>query len=158
MAVRVHAVPGALAALLLACAADTALADNACPNAAGAGARGSGQWNGWGRGLDNARYQPEPAIRASDVSKLALKWAFGYPGNDTKSGGAEFGQPTVVDERLFLTGAAGRIYWLDAQTGCAYWTYDAAAGSRTAVTIGELARSRVSALPHRLKRTLAHLV
>src|SRR6202021_448781 len=157
MAVRVHAVSGALAALLLACAADTALADNACPNAAGAVALGSVQWNGWGRGLDNARYQPEPAIRASDVAKLALKWAFGYPSNDTKSGGTEFGQPTVVDERLFLTSAAGRIYSLDAKTGCTYWTYDAAAGSRTGVTIGELARSRVAALPRRLKRTLAHL-
>jgi polyvinyl alcohol dehydrogenase (cytochrome) len=151
MAVRVHAVASALAALLLACAADTALGDNACPNAAGAVALGSVQWNGWGRGLDNTRYQPEPAIRASDVTKLALKWAYGYPG------GTEFGQPTVVDERLFLTSSTGRIYSLDAKTGCTYWTYDAAAGSRTAVTIGELARSRVAALPHRLKRTLAHL-
>jgi len=151
MAVRAHGVVSALAALLLACAAGTALGDNACPNAAGAVALGSVQWNGWGRGLDNARYQPEPAIRASDVAKLALKWAYGYPG------GTEFGQPTVVDERLFLTSSTGRIYSLDAKTGCTYWTYDAAAGSRTAVTIGELARSRVAALPHRLKRTLAHL-
>jgi polyvinyl alcohol dehydrogenase (cytochrome) len=151
MAVRAHAVASALAALLLVCAADTALGDNACPNAAGAVALGSVQWNGWGRGFDNTRYQPEPAIRASDVAKLALKWAYGYPG------GTEFGQPTVVDERLFLTSSTGRIYSLDAKTGCTYWTYDAAAGSRTAVTIGELARSRVAALPHRLKRTLAHL-
>src|SRR5271156_4221993 len=151
MAVRVHAVSSALAALLLACAADPALGDNACPNAAGAVALGSVQWNGWGRGLDNARYQPEPAIRASDVAKLALKWAYGYPG------GTEFGQPTVVDERLFLTSSSGRIYSLDSKTGCTYWTYEAAAGSRTAVTIGELARSRVAALPRRLKRTLAHL-
>src|SRR3984957_7338446 len=151
MAVRTHTVSGALAALLLACAANTALGDNACPNAAGAVALGSVQWNGWGRGLDNTRYQPAPAIRASDVAKLALKWAYGYPG------GTEFGQPTVVDERLFLTSSTGRIYSLDAKTGCTYWTYDAAAGSRTAVTIGELARSRVAALPHRLKRTLAHL-
>src|ERR1700722_6260908 len=128
MAVRTHTVSGALAALLLACAANTALGDNACPNAAGAVALGSVQWNGWGRGLDNTRYQPEPAIRASDVSKLALKWAVRSPSNDPKPGGAEFGQPPGVDERLFLTGAAGRIYSLDAKTGCTYWTYDAAAG------------------------------
>jgi polyvinyl alcohol dehydrogenase (cytochrome) len=114
-------------------------------------ALGSVQWNGWGRSLDNTRYQPEPAIRASDVSKLALKWAYGYPG------GTEFGQPTVVDERVFVTSSAGRVYALDAKTGCTYWTYDAAAGSRTAVTIGELARARVAALPRKLKRTLAHL-
>jgi len=45
---------------------------------AGPVALSNAQWNGWGRGLDNTRYQPEPAIRASDVAKLALKWAFGY--------------------------------------------------------------------------------
>jgi len=112
---------------------------------------GSVQWNGWGRSPDNTRYQPEPAIRASDVAKLALKWAYGYPS------GAEFGQPTVVDERLFVTSSTGRVYSLDSKTGCTYWTYDSAAGSRTAVTIGELARARVAALPRKLKRTLAHL-
>src|ERR1700721_4821280 len=105
MAARAPAVSSALAALLLVGAAGVARGENTCPNPAGAVALGSVQWNGWGRSLDNARYQPEPAIRASDVAKLALKWAFGYPSNDTKSGGTEFGQPTVVDERLFLTSA-----------------------------------------------------
>ncbi len=149
MALLTHAKLSALA-LLLGGAANAALAD-VCPNPAGPVALGSAQWNGWGRGLDNTRYQPEPAIRASDVAKLALKWAFGY------ANGSEFGQPTVVDGRLFVTSSSGRIYSLDAKTGCTYWTYDAAAGSRTAVIIGELARSRVAPLPRRLKRTLAHL-
>jgi polyvinyl alcohol dehydrogenase (cytochrome) len=151
MAVPANATFGALGALLLVGAANVALADGACPTAAGPVAIGSALWNGWGRGLDNTRYQPEPALRASDVAKLALKWAYGY------QGGTEFSQPTVVDERLFIAGSSGRIYSLDAKTGCTYWTYDAAAGSRTAVTIGELARARVAALPRRLKRTLAHL-
>jgi polyvinyl alcohol dehydrogenase (cytochrome) len=141
----------ALTALLLGVAANVALADNPCPSAAGPVALSNAQWNGWGRGLDNTRYQPEPAIRASDVAKLALKWAYGY------QGGTEFGQPTIVDERLFVTSSTGRIYSLDAKTGCTYWTYDAAAGSRTAITIGEFAHTRVAALPRRLKRTLAHL-
>jgi polyvinyl alcohol dehydrogenase (cytochrome) len=143
--------PCALAALLLGGAAHTAVADNPCPSAAGPVALSNAQWNGWGRGLDNTRYQPEPAIRASDVAKLAVKWAYGY------QGGTEFGQPTIVDERLFVTSSTGRVYSLDAKTGCTYWTYDAAAGSRTAITIGELAHTRVAALPRRLKRTLAHL-
>jgi polyvinyl alcohol dehydrogenase (cytochrome) len=147
---RAQAGVSAVAALLLGLAANDAVAD-ACANASGPVALGSVQWNGWGRTLDNARYQPEPAIRASDVPKLALKWAFGY------SSGTEFGQPTIVDDRLFVTSSAGRVYSLDAKTGCTYWTYDAAAGSRTAVTIGELARKRVVALPRKLKRTLAHL-
>src|SRR6202142_688071 len=142
---------GALATMLLAGAANIARADNACPNAAGPVALGSVQWNGWGRDLDNTRYQPEPAIRANDVAKLALKWAYGYPS------GTEFGQPTVVDERLFVTSSSGRVYSLDSKNGSTYWTYVSAAGSRTAVTIGELARARVAALPRKLKRTLAHL-
>src|SRR5271168_2946824 len=157
MAARDHAISGVLAALLFVGSTNLALGEDTCPNPAGAVALGSVQWNGWGRGLDNTRYQPEPAIRASDVAKLALKWSYGYPSNDTKIGGTEFGQPTVVDDRLFVTSSTGRIYSLDAKTGCTYWTYDAAAGSRTAVTIGELARAKVAALPHRLKRTLAHL-
>ncbi len=149
MAPRSHAALGALALLL--CGAANVARGEACPNAAGPVALGSAQWNGWGRGPDNTRYQPEPAIRATDVAKLALKWAFGYPN------GSEFGQPTVADGRLFVTGSSGRIYSLDARTGCTYWSYDAAAGSRTAITIGELARAKVAALPKRLKRTLAHL-
>jgi polyvinyl alcohol dehydrogenase (cytochrome) len=151
MAGRSNAAFG-LAALALCGAANLASAGGGdCPSPSGPVALGSVQWNGWGRSLDNTRYQPEPAIRASDVAKLALKWAYGYPS------GTEFGQPTVVDERLFVTSSAGRVYSLDSKTGCTYWTYDAAAGSRTAVTIGELARARVAALPRKLKRTLAHL-
>ncbi len=124
---------------------------NSCSSAPGAVALGTALWNGWGRDIDNPRYQPEPAIRASDVAKLALKWSYGY------QGGHEFGQPTIVDGRVFVAGSTGRVYSLDSATGCTYWTYDASAGSRTAITIGELARARIAKLPKKLKRTLAHL-
>jgi polyvinyl alcohol dehydrogenase (cytochrome) len=134
-------------------AAPTALGPekNLCASRAEPVALGSVQWNGWGRDLANTRYQPEPAIRAMDVPKLSLKWAFGF------QGGTEFGQPTMVDDRLFVTTSAGRIYALDAKTGCTYWTYDAPAGSRTAVSIGELGQAKRAAIPRKLKRTLAHL-
>jgi polyvinyl alcohol dehydrogenase (cytochrome) len=124
---------------------------NPCATRADPVAVGSVQWNGWGRDLFNTRYQPEPAIRAMDVPKLALKWAFGF------QSGNEFGQPTLVDGRLFVTSAAGRVYALDAKSGCTYWTYDAPAGSRTAISIGELGLSKRAAIPRKLKRTLAHL-
>ncbi|HEX3398474.1 MAG TPA: PQQ-binding-like beta-propeller repeat protein [Steroidobacteraceae bacterium] len=124
---------------------------NLCAARADPVAVGSVQWNGWGRDLANTRYQPEPAIRAMDVPKLALKWAFGF------QGGAEFGQPTMVDGRLFVTSSSGRVYALDAKSGCTYWTYDAPAGSRTAVSIGELGQAKRAAIPRKLKRTLAHL-
>ena len=120
--------PCALAALLLGGAAHTALADNPCPSAAGPVALSNAQWNGWGRGLDNTRYQPEPALRASDVAKLAVKWAYGY------QSGTEFGQPTIVDERLFVASSTGRVYSLDAKTGCIYWTFGAGGGVRSQLT------------------------
>jgi polyvinyl alcohol dehydrogenase (cytochrome) len=119
-------------------------------------ALGSAQWNGWGRGADNTRYQPEPAIRATDVPKLALKWAFAYAGS---AGG---GQPTLVDGRLFVASASGRIYSLDAGSACIYWTYDAAAGVHTSISIAELAAPRRGAPSKktkmgRHKMTNAHL-
>jgi polyvinyl alcohol dehydrogenase (cytochrome) len=132
-------------------AAPLAPEKNLCETRADPVAVGSAQWNGWGRDLNNTRYQPEPAIRIVDVPKLALKWAYGY-----QSAG-EFGQPTMVDGRLFLASVSGRIYALDAKTGCTYWTFDAPAPSRTAIAIGELGQSRRAAIPKKLKRTLAHL-
>lgn len=143
--------------LLLAAAAAAQAQDalgpekNLCPDSPSAVALGSVQWNGWGRDLSNTRYQPEPAIRATDLPKLALKWTFGF------QKGTEFGQPTMVDDRLFVTSSGGRVYALDAKTGCTYWTYDLPAGSRSAVSIGELGQSKRAAIPRRLKRTLAHL-
>ena len=159
MPATVHVLLRTTAALLIGTSAAAAAADaqalapekNPCTARAEPIAIGSAQWNGWGRDLDNTRYQPEPAIRATDVEKLTLKWAFG------DQSGKEFGQPTVVDGRLFISSSAGRIYALDAKTGCAYWTFDAAAGSQSAVLIGELGQSKRAALPKRLKRTLAHL-
>jgi polyvinyl alcohol dehydrogenase (cytochrome) len=109
---------------------------NACLEPSAPLALGSAQWNGWGRDLENTRYQPEPALRATDVPKLALKWAFGFQGS------AVAGQPTVVDGRLFVVSAVGRIYSLDAITGCTYWTYDVPAGTRTAIAIAESAPPR----------------
>ena len=124
---------------------------NLCSSRSEPVAIGSVQWNGWGRELDNTRYQPVPAIRAMDVPKLALKWAYGY------QKGGQSGQPTLVDGRLFVTSSVGRIYALDAKIGCTYWTYDAPAGSRTAISIGELGQSKRAPIPKKLKRTLAHL-
>ncbi len=112
---------------------------NLCASVPGPVAVGAAQWNGWGRDLDNTRYQPEPAIRAADVPRLALKWAYGFQGS------AVSGQPTVVDGRLYVASAVGRVYALDARTGCTYWTYDAAAGVPGAVTVGEFAPPRNAA-------------
>jgi polyvinyl alcohol dehydrogenase (cytochrome) len=86
-------------------------------------------WNGWGRDLDNSRFQPEPGLSATDVPYLKVKWAFGYRATYI------YGQPTIVGGRVYVTSTSGRVYSLDARTGCTYWTFDASAAVRTAVSV-----------------------
>jgi polyvinyl alcohol dehydrogenase (cytochrome) len=52
--------------------------------------------------------------------------------------GGRYGQPTVVGGRLFLTSSSGRIYSLDAKSGCMHWRFDADAGVRTTPVIGRV--------------------
>jgi polyvinyl alcohol dehydrogenase (cytochrome) len=126
------------ATALLALAGLPSIAALAAPCEAPAGpvAVGTAQWNGWGRDPDNSRYQPEPALRATDVSRLAVKWVYGYAGTE------EAGAPAVVDGRLFFGDAAGRVRALDARLGCTYWIYDAGAAVDMAVSVAELGASR----------------
>jgi len=90
-------------------------------------------WNAWGADGSNSRYQPPSAAGLSpdQVPKLKLKWAFGFP-----AAWATFGQPTVVAGRLFVGSEDGTVYAIDARTGCIWWTYQASATVKTAVSIG----------------------
>lgn len=91
---------------------------------------GANDWNGWGVSLSNARYQPNPGLKAEDVPQLKLKWAFGFP-DDTQAAA----QPTIVGGRIFVGSNGGTVYSLDASTGCVYWSYDAGGIVRTAISI-----------------------
>ncbi len=93
----------------------------------------STDWNGWGQDLGNSRYQPNPGLSASDVPKLKVKWAFGFPGDTSVQS-----QPTVVGGRVFVGSVSGTLYSLDASTGCVYWTYKTGATIRTAPVIGKI--------------------
>ncbi len=90
-------------------------------------------YNGWGANPENWRYQREPGISASDLSRLEVKWAFGFPGAV-----AAFGQPTVVGGRVFVGSQNGHVYSIDAKSGCYYWDYQASTGVRTAITIARI--------------------
>lgn len=92
-------------------------------------------WNGWGADASNTRFQPAAAagLTAATVPGLALKWAFGFP-----EGRLAFGQPTVVGGRIYVGSDNGFVYSLDAATGCVYWSYQAKAGVRTAITVAPL--------------------
>ena len=115
--------------------------DNACPAGAKPLANLNG-WNGWSVDLVNSRSQTAAGagLRAQDVAKLKVKWAFGFP--DTVSVDA---QPTVVGGRLFFGSANGTVYSLDARTGCMYWSYKAASKVRPAVSVASIGRGQYAA-------------
>ncbi len=92
------------------------------------------QWNGWGRDLENSRYQPNPGFRTADVGRLKVKWAFAYPG--TKNS-----EPLIFGDRVFAASMAGKVYALDAASGCVHWRYDFRGGARASMTVGKNARA-----------------
>jgi polyvinyl alcohol dehydrogenase (cytochrome) len=102
---------------------------NPCSEHGGATITTGSSWNGWGGDLENSRYQPDSGLLAADVPHLKVKWAFGYRATYI------YGQPTVAGGRVYVTSSSGRVYALDARTGCTHWTFDAAAAVRTAVSI-----------------------
>jgi polyvinyl alcohol dehydrogenase (cytochrome) len=90
----------------------------------------AGNWNGWSPANDNARYVSgdEAGLGIGQLSKLKLKWAFGFPGDIMA-----FGAPTVLNGTVFTGSASGVIYALDAQTGCTHWTFEANGPVRSAI-------------------------
>jgi polyvinyl alcohol dehydrogenase (cytochrome) len=89
-------------------------------------------WNGWGPTPSNTRFSGGlDALGVDDVSNLRLKWAFGVP-NVTQSRS----QPAVIGDRVFMASDAGTVFALDLQTGCTYWTFEADASVRTAISVG----------------------
>jgi polyvinyl alcohol dehydrogenase (cytochrome) len=105
---------------------------NPCKGNGGAINLSGPQWNGWGRDLENTRYQPKPGIKAEDVPRLKVKWAWAHPGPMAT------GQPTIIGDRLYVTTEVGQIYCLNAQTGCTYWSINAGGEVRTAISVGPL--------------------
>jgi len=99
-------------------------------------------WNGWGVDLVNSRLQTTAAagLRAEDIPKLKVKWAFGLPYEVTVEA-----QPTVVGGRLFFGSATGAVYSLDARTGCQYWMFKADTRMRTAIDVASIGRGRYAA-------------
>ena len=85
----------------------------------------------------NSRFQRGAAAGLSpgQVSRLQLKWAFGFPGAT-----ALYGQ-TVYDGRLYVTSNAGYVYSLDAETGCLHWGFRAQSAVRSGFTIGRLSKA-----------------
>ena len=93
------------------------------------------RWVSWGHDSSNSRFQEASAagLTPSTVGRLTLKWAFAFPG-DLQS----YAQATLVGGRIFTGSWGGKVYSLDAATGCVHWFFDAAAGVRAAITVAKL--------------------
>ncbi len=93
---------------------------------------GGPRWNRWGANAQNTRFQSEGSagLSVDDIPELELAWAFGFPGAQRARS-----QPAVTDEAIFSGSQSGRVYALDTDTGCVWWTYDAGAEVRNAPVI-----------------------
>jgi polyvinyl alcohol dehydrogenase (cytochrome) len=95
-------------------------------------------WSGWSPSDANTRFQnaDRAALRADDVRRLELKWAYGFAGDIIA-----FAAPTIVDGTLFVGSASGLIQALDARTGCLHWIHRSSGPARAAMTVaGERGR------------------
>lgn len=96
--------------------------------------KSSAGWTSWGAGLENWRFanQVTAGLRAADVPKLKLKWAFGAANvTDVRS------QSAVYNGRIFFA-ADTTVYSLDAANGCTYWATELPAAVRSGVSVGSV--------------------
>jgi polyvinyl alcohol dehydrogenase (cytochrome) len=107
---------------------------NPCP--AGAAWKDGPGWSSWGAGLANTRFQTarEAGLRAKDLPRLTLKWAFAFPDSAVLRS-----QPAVYRGRVFAGSQNGDVYALDAATGCVHWTTTVQAEVRSGITVAEIA-------------------
>jgi len=112
-------------------------------------------WNGWSPDMTkNNRYQSAKAaggfgpkesgatdelrrhgLSPAAIARLELKWAFGLPFTSSA-----YGQPTIVDGRVFIGSDSGYLYSLDADSGCVHWSFQAQAGLRSTPMIAPVRR------------------
>lgn len=110
---------------------DPVPAANPCARAGTAVRVGERDWPVIGKDNAGSRFQAEPGLRAEDLPRLELKWAFAYPEGAS-------GPVQVAGGRVFLASGDGYVHALDARSGCSYWSFETGRTVR-AVTIAELA-------------------
>lgn len=100
------------------------------------------RWMGYGANPEGTGFQPaeRAGLDASDVPGLELKWAFAFPGATQVRT-----KPTVVGDIALVGDQFGGVYALDAATGCVRWTFEAEAGIRGGILVGEDAGGRTVA-------------
>jgi polyvinyl alcohol dehydrogenase (cytochrome) len=99
------------------------------------------QWNGWSVDVYNHRFQSASmaGISAAEVPTLKLKWAFGFDGDSMA-----YSQPTIIGGTLFVGSQQGKVFSLNAASGCTQWTFQAEAGVRTAITVSTFRNKEIA--------------
>ena len=88
------------------------------------------QWQGWGNGPLQTRFQAQPGFTAADVPRLRVRWVFAYPAS------MAIGQPVVAGDRVYASTQSGEVLALDAHSGCRHWSTALGTAARTAVVLG----------------------
>lgn len=94
----------------------------------------------WGVNLRNTRMQTaaEAGLKKEDFARLELVWSAAFPQTPTMRS-----QPVVAGDTLFVVASdAGRMYALDARTGCTKWQYENPGPLRSSISYGELSPGR----------------
>src|ERR1044072_5361240 len=76
-------------------------------------------WRSPGGGLDSPQYSALKQINKTNVAKLELQWFLPAPG---PSGRFAF-SPLVVDDVMYVVGAEGAVFAVNAETGKEVWRH-----------------------------------
>jgi polyvinyl alcohol dehydrogenase (cytochrome) len=89
-------------------------------------------WEGWSASAKNDRFQSleRAGLKASDVPRLKLKWAYGFAGDVLA-----FGAPTILNGTIFVGSAGGTVQALNAKSGCIHWVFQANGPVRSAMGV-----------------------
>lgn len=103
---------------------------------------GTVSWMGFAGNLAGTGFQPlqRAGLAAADVPELRLRWAFAFP-----DAGQVRTSAAVAGGHVIVGGPFGDVLALDSETGCIRWQFDADAGVRGAVLVGDGPEGRPAA-------------
>jgi glucose dehydrogenase len=78
-----------------------------------------GNWLSHGRTYFEQRFSPLDQINTGNIEQLKLSWFFDFDDYNVVEA-----TPLVVDGRMYVTAAKGKLYAMDAATGEELWRYD----------------------------------
>jgi alcohol dehydrogenase (cytochrome c)/quinohemoprotein ethanol dehydrogenase len=84
-----------------------------------AAGQGLNDWPSYGRTHSEQRYSPLAQINLSNIERLGLAWWYDFDDHNVVES-----TPLVIDGLMYVTGAMGKVYALDAATGAELWRFD----------------------------------